>query len=68
MFVLSLRTFVLPLAAVLIICALPRAQMAPEHALGTTQKGVLRLTVTKAALPEVRSTKRFAAATDSEAF
>jgi hypothetical protein len=72
MSVLSPRFFVLPLAAALIICALPRAEMAPDHALAATQKGVLKLTSTKSAPLQLEKeavrAMRVAAATDSGAF
>jgi hypothetical protein len=72
MFVFSPRFFVLPLAAMLIICALPRPQTAPDAALVVTQKGVLKLTPTKTAgVPlenELAPTMRVASATRSGAF
>lgn len=40
---LSPKFLALPLAAVLIICALPRAQVVSDHPVVATQKGVLKL-------------------------
>jgi hypothetical protein len=47
MFLLNPRFFALPLAAVLIICALPRAQTPSDHPGVATQKAVLKLTLPK---------------------
>jgi hypothetical protein len=47
MFLLNPRFFALPLAAVLIIYALPRAQTPSDRAGVATQKAVLKVTLPK---------------------
>jgi hypothetical protein len=44
---LSPKFLALPLAAVLIICGLPRAQVVSDHSVVATQKGVVRLSSPK---------------------
>jgi hypothetical protein len=67
MLLLSPKFFVLPLAAVLIICALPRAQTVSDHPVVATQKGVLKLSSPKTNLLQVEdgagTTMRIASAT-----
>ena len=64
---LSPKFFALPLAAVLIICALPRTQVVPDAPVVATQKGVLKLSSPKTALLQgengIGSARRFASAT-----
>jgi len=66
MLLLSPKFFALPLAAVLIICALPRAETVSGHAAVATQKGVIKLSSLKTNLLQVRNavgpTERFASA------
>ena len=69
---LSPKFLALPLAAVLIICALPRAQVVSDAPVVATQKGVLKLSSPKANLLQVDNgigpTMRFASATASPPF
>ncbi|HET7679539.1 MAG TPA: hypothetical protein VFK79_05330 [Xanthobacteraceae bacterium] len=70
MLLLSPKFFVLPLAAVLIICALPRAQTVSDHPVVAAQKGVLKLSSPKTNLLQVENiagrTMRFASAAGTE--
>ena len=69
---LSPKFLALPFAAVLIICALPRAQVVSDAPVVATQKGVLKLSSPKTNLPQVDNgiglTRRFASATTPAPF
>ncbi|MEA2986674.1 MAG: hypothetical protein QOD94_2928 [Alphaproteobacteria bacterium] len=64
---LSPKFLALPLAAVLIICALPRAQVVSDAPVVATQKGVLKLSSPKANLLQIENgigpTRHFASVT-----
>ena len=55
MLLLSPKFFALPLAAVLIICALPRAETVSGDAAVATQQGVIKLSSPKTNLLPVRN-------------
>jgi hypothetical protein len=69
---LSPKFLALPLAAVLIICALPRPQVVSDSPVVATQKGVLKLSSPKTNLLQVENgngpATRFASATASAPF
>ena len=69
---LSPKFLALPLAAVLIICALPRAQVVTNSPVVATQKGVLKLSSPKTNLLQIengnRPATRLASATASAPF
>jgi len=69
---LSPKFLALPLAAVLIICSLPRAQVVSDSPVAATQKGVLKLSSPKTNLLQVENRNgpatRLASATASAPF
>jgi hypothetical protein len=64
---LSPKFLALPLAALLIICALPRAQVVSDAPVVATQKGVLKLSSPKTNLLQIENgigpTRHFASVT-----